>query len=278
MGASGAAAGARVRWHGRRHLPLPTPALPGQVRAVGGPTGNPGQPPSQPGFARAPAVCGCQRTRPRRARHDEPRARRSGVGPMLRCQNRRVPALRVLVLHNRYRSDQPSGENVVVDLEIELLREAGVEVVEYQRSSDEIAGYSPRQRVALVDQAVLCKRLRRRGFATHQGAPARRRPPAQPLPAALAGGVASRPPAGRRHGADRPQLPAGVRQGHLLPRRAALPRLRGKVAAAACRRARVLSGLPCAKRGHGHRAGRPPPHMARRRPLHRADARDGRAS
>jgi glycosyltransferase involved in cell wall biosynthesis len=61
-----------------------------------------------------------------------------------------VPALRVLVLHNRYRSDQPSGENVVVDLEIELLREAGVAVIEYQRSSDEIADYSPRQRVALA--------------------------------------------------------------------------------------------------------------------------------
>ncbi len=38
----------------------------------------------------------------------------------------------------------------MVDLEIELLREAGVEVTEYQRSSDEIAGYSSRQRVALA--------------------------------------------------------------------------------------------------------------------------------
>jgi glycosyltransferase involved in cell wall biosynthesis len=60
-------------------------------------------------------------------------------------------------LHNRYRSDQPSGENVVVDLEIELLREAGVEVVDYQRSSDEIAGYSPRQRVALATRPIYAK-------------------------------------------------------------------------------------------------------------------------
>jgi glycosyltransferase involved in cell wall biosynthesis len=68
-----------------------------------------------------------------------------------------VPALRVLVLHNRYRSDRPSGENVVVDLEIDLLREAGVDVVEYQRSSDEIAGYSPRQRVALATRPIYAK-------------------------------------------------------------------------------------------------------------------------
>jgi len=68
-----------------------------------------------------------------------------------------VPALRVLVLHNRYRSDQPSGENVVVDLEIDLLREAGVDVIEYQRSSDEIADYSPRQRVTLATRPLYAK-------------------------------------------------------------------------------------------------------------------------
>jgi glycosyltransferase involved in cell wall biosynthesis len=68
-----------------------------------------------------------------------------------------VPALRVLVLHNRYRSDQPSGENVVVDLEIDLLRDAGVEVFDYQRSSDEIAEYSPRQRLALATRPLYAR-------------------------------------------------------------------------------------------------------------------------
>lgn len=47
--------------------------------------------------------------------------------------------MKVLVAHNRYVSANPSGENVVVDQEIDLLRAAGVEVVPYLRSSDELA-------------------------------------------------------------------------------------------------------------------------------------------
>lgn len=57
--------------------------------------------------------------------------------------------MRVLVVHNRYRSEMPSGENRVVDDEIEMLREAGVEVVPYLRSSDEIPEMSPLARAAL---------------------------------------------------------------------------------------------------------------------------------
>lgn len=52
--------------------------------------------------------------------------------------------MRVLVAHNRYRSDQPSGENVVVDAEIAALRDAGVDVVAWLPSSDEIDLRSPR--------------------------------------------------------------------------------------------------------------------------------------
>jgi glycosyltransferase involved in cell wall biosynthesis len=47
--------------------------------------------------------------------------------------------VRVLVVHNRYRSGFPSGENVVVDEEIDALERAGVTVIPYVRSSDEIA-------------------------------------------------------------------------------------------------------------------------------------------
>lgn len=47
--------------------------------------------------------------------------------------------MKVLVAHNRYRSDQPSGENVVVDAEIDVLRGEGVEVVPFIRTSDDIA-------------------------------------------------------------------------------------------------------------------------------------------
>jgi glycosyltransferase involved in cell wall biosynthesis len=47
--------------------------------------------------------------------------------------------LRVLVVHNRYRSVFPSGENQAVDEQVAMLRAAGVEVRTYFRSSDEIS-------------------------------------------------------------------------------------------------------------------------------------------
>ena len=40
--------------------------------------------------------------------------------------------------HNRYRSAQPSGENRIVDADIEQLTAAGVEVIPFLRSSDDI--------------------------------------------------------------------------------------------------------------------------------------------
>lgn len=46
--------------------------------------------------------------------------------------------MKVVVAHNRYRSAAPSGENRIVDVEIEQLRAAGVEVIPYLRSSDDI--------------------------------------------------------------------------------------------------------------------------------------------
>lgn len=77
--------------------------------------------------------------------------------------------LRVLVVHNRYRSEQPSGEDTVVDQEVALLREAGHRVDRFERRSDDIADMSlPRK--ALVPLGVpwnpaartaLAERLRR---------------------------------------------------------------------------------------------------------------------
>ncbi|NHC46352.1 glycosyltransferase family 4 protein [Motilibacter aurantiacus] len=55
--------------------------------------------------------------------------------------------MRVLVAHNYYRSAIPSGENRVVDLEIGALRAAGHDVVTYLRSSDEIPGMAPAEKV-----------------------------------------------------------------------------------------------------------------------------------
>src|SRR5689334_11915242 len=57
--------------------------------------------------------------------------------------------MKVVVAHNRYASASPSGENVVVDAEIAQLRAAGVEVVPFLRSSDEIATLPAAQKVLL---------------------------------------------------------------------------------------------------------------------------------
>ncbi|MBY8873693.1 glycosyltransferase family 4 protein [Micromonospora sp. PLK6-60] len=50
--------------------------------------------------------------------------------------------MRVVVAHNRYREAQPSGENTIVDAEIAQLTAAGVEVLPFLRSSDEIPSMS----------------------------------------------------------------------------------------------------------------------------------------
>lgn len=57
--------------------------------------------------------------------------------------------LRVLVVHNRYRSEQPSGENNVVDQEISLLADAGHLVSVFERRSDDIASMSLLDRLAV---------------------------------------------------------------------------------------------------------------------------------
>ncbi len=50
--------------------------------------------------------------------------------------------MKVVVAHNRYREAMPSGENTIVDQEIGQLSAAGVEVLPFLRSSDEIATMS----------------------------------------------------------------------------------------------------------------------------------------
>ncbi|WP_052867867.1 glycosyltransferase [Streptomyces niger] len=50
--------------------------------------------------------------------------------------------MHVLVVHNRYSSAQPSGENKVVDQEVALLRGAGHRVEVFERRSDDIAARS----------------------------------------------------------------------------------------------------------------------------------------
>ncbi|MGC4897059.1 glycosyltransferase [Micromonospora sp. DT31] len=50
--------------------------------------------------------------------------------------------MRIVVAHNRYREAQPSGENTIVDAEIAQLGAAGVQVLPFLRSSDEIPSMS----------------------------------------------------------------------------------------------------------------------------------------
>ncbi|WP_435057114.1 glycosyltransferase [Streptomyces sp. bgisy060] len=57
--------------------------------------------------------------------------------------------MHVLVVHNRYASAQPSGENNVVDQEVALLRGAGHRVGVFERRSDDIAGLSLRGKAAV---------------------------------------------------------------------------------------------------------------------------------
>ncbi len=57
--------------------------------------------------------------------------------------------MRALIVHNRYASTQPSGENRVVDDDVEWLRAAGVDVATYFRNSDDIEKMSTGERVLL---------------------------------------------------------------------------------------------------------------------------------
>ncbi|WIX87361.1 glycosyltransferase family 4 protein [Amycolatopsis sp. DG1A-15b] len=61
--------------------------------------------------------------------------------------------MKVLVVHNRYRSEQPSGENNVVDAEVTLLDEGGHQVSLFERRSDDIAAM-PLPRKAAVPLMV----------------------------------------------------------------------------------------------------------------------------
>jgi glycosyltransferase involved in cell wall biosynthesis len=64
----------------------------------------------------------------------------------------------VLIVHNRYRSAQPSGENAVVEEELRLLREHGVDAELFTVESDEIAGWPPHRRAALPATVVWSRR------------------------------------------------------------------------------------------------------------------------
>ena len=89
--------------------------------------------------------------------------------------------MKIMLVHNRCRSNGPSGENRVVDQEGEALAAAGNQVIRFGRSSDEIEHW-PVAKKALLPARVVWSAETRRDLATAlQIAQARRRPCAQHL-------------------------------------------------------------------------------------------------
>ncbi len=62
--------------------------------------------------------------------------------------------MRILLVHNRYRSGAPSGENRVVDQEGEALAALGHEVMRFCRSSDEIEQWSVAKKASLPARII----------------------------------------------------------------------------------------------------------------------------
>jgi glycosyltransferase involved in cell wall biosynthesis len=56
--------------------------------------------------------------------------------------------MKVVVAHNRYVSAVPSGENMVVDADIAMLREAGVEVIPFIKDSDSLSSVGAKLKAA----------------------------------------------------------------------------------------------------------------------------------
>lgn len=66
--------------------------------------------------------------------------------------------MRILVVHNRYRSASPGGEDRVVDQEHAALEQSGHEVRRLERSNDEIAAFSTVQKALLPAGVVWSRR------------------------------------------------------------------------------------------------------------------------
>lgn len=62
--------------------------------------------------------------------------------------------MKVLIVHNRYRSALPSGENAVVDADVEMLGAAGIEVATFFRDSDEFESMSLVERTVAATSPI----------------------------------------------------------------------------------------------------------------------------
>jgi glycosyltransferase involved in cell wall biosynthesis len=74
--------------------------------------------------------------------------------------------MKILLVHNRYRSATPSGENRVVDQEGQALRDHGHEVIPFERHSDDIEHWSAPRRAAVPTRVIWSREARRALAAT----------------------------------------------------------------------------------------------------------------
>lgn len=69
--------------------------------------------------------------------------------------------MKIMIIHNRYRSAAPSGENRVVDQEGQALADLGHKVIRFERSSDEIEQWSKAKRMSLPARVIWSRETRR---------------------------------------------------------------------------------------------------------------------
>ena len=162
--------------------------------------------------------------------------------------------MRILLVHNRYRSAAPSGENRVVDQEGEALAALGHEVVRFGRSSDEIEQWSVAKKASLPVRTIWSRETRHDLEAVLREHRPERRPRPQHVSSAQRGCALCLPRcAGSCCGHDS-QLQAGVRQRYVLPQWSCLPRLCSRPARSGGP-AWLLPGIACGhcarRTGHG---------------------------
>ena len=132
--------------------------------------------------------------------------------------------MKILLVHNRYRSTAPSGENRVVDQELAALAALGHDVGLFERRSDEIEDW-PAWKKATLPARVVWNPAGNAIWARRCAAPAGRGPRAQHLPGAESVRAVRLPRRGRSGRDHAAQLQAAVCQWRLLPRRRDLSRL-----------------------------------------------------
>lgn len=77
--------------------------------------------------------------------------------------------MKIVLVHNRYRSAAPSGENRVVDQEGQALRERGHEVIPFERHSDDIEQWPAARRAAVPARVVWSREAHRALTAVLRG-------------------------------------------------------------------------------------------------------------